>query len=217
MCDLCGEQKDITPHTPGPATTETTPQTCTICGYIIAPALKHAHDFSGIFSTDKNGHWYACSGCEEQQSYAAHNFENACDIDCADCGYQRQTTHIYGTVYEHDANSHWFFCTLCGEKTNISTHEPGPSPTATTAQVCTICNREIAPPLSETTEPTPSPDKPPAPNPPAPDIQEESIPKPTEGPTPTREPSFPWLALIPIPVAVAIVALLIAGKRRKNH
>ncbi len=37
----CGDMKDKTAHTPGPAATATTPQTCTVCGYEIAPATGY--------------------------------------------------------------------------------------------------------------------------------------------------------------------------------
>ncbi len=38
-CTVCGDKKDIAAHTPGAAPTETAPQTCTICGYVLVPAL----------------------------------------------------------------------------------------------------------------------------------------------------------------------------------
>ena len=38
-CSGCEEQGDYAAHTPGAAATETTAQTCTACGYEIAPAL----------------------------------------------------------------------------------------------------------------------------------------------------------------------------------
>ena len=39
VCAGCGDIQDQDAHTPGPAATETDPQTCTICGYELAPAL----------------------------------------------------------------------------------------------------------------------------------------------------------------------------------
>lgn len=38
-CKDCGGKKDMAEHIPGPEATETTPQTCTECGYEIAPVL----------------------------------------------------------------------------------------------------------------------------------------------------------------------------------
>ena len=37
-CLNCDAHDTVQPHTPGAAATESTPQTCTVCGYIIAPA-----------------------------------------------------------------------------------------------------------------------------------------------------------------------------------
>lgn len=34
----CGERVVVSPHTPGPAATATSPQLCSVCGYILAPA-----------------------------------------------------------------------------------------------------------------------------------------------------------------------------------
>ena len=45
-CSVCGDKKDEAAHTPGAAATETTPQTCTICGYVIKAALGHTHNFN---------------------------------------------------------------------------------------------------------------------------------------------------------------------------
>lgn len=38
ICRNCNEHDTVQAHTPGAAATETTPQTCTVCGYEIAPA-----------------------------------------------------------------------------------------------------------------------------------------------------------------------------------
>jgi hypothetical protein len=45
-CSLCGDKKGLSAHTPGAAATETSAQTCTTCGYIIAPTLNHTHNYS---------------------------------------------------------------------------------------------------------------------------------------------------------------------------
>lgn len=38
-CSVCHEKKDLADHTPDAAATAATPQTCTVCGHILAPAL----------------------------------------------------------------------------------------------------------------------------------------------------------------------------------
>lgn len=38
-CTVCGNKKDENAHIPGAEPTETAPQTCTACGYVLAPAI----------------------------------------------------------------------------------------------------------------------------------------------------------------------------------
>ena len=58
-------------HTPGAAATETTPQTCTECGYVITPALGHTHNMTPVAAkpatctADGSKAYYVCSGCSK--------------------------------------------------------------------------------------------------------------------------------------------------------
>lgn len=71
-CTVCGIAGDVTAHTPGAEATETTAQTCTICGYIIKPATSHKEHTKGNLMSDATSHWYACTGCSEQLEKANH-------------------------------------------------------------------------------------------------------------------------------------------------
>mgnify|MGYP004668467295 FL=1 len=72
-CKVCGiADTVITPHIPGAEATETTPQTCTVCGYIIKPATSHKEHTKGNLMSDATSHWYACTGCSEQLEKANH-------------------------------------------------------------------------------------------------------------------------------------------------
>ena len=68
-------------HTPGPAATETTPQKCTVCDYVIAPALGHTHNITPVSevpatcTTNGTKAHYKCSGCEKLFEDAAGNVE----------------------------------------------------------------------------------------------------------------------------------------------
>ena len=68
-CSLCHDKKDKAEHTPGAAATETTPQKCTECDYIITPALGHTHSLTKVeakaptCTEDGNIEYYTCSGC----------------------------------------------------------------------------------------------------------------------------------------------------------
>ena len=69
----CGEKLKFTAHTPGLEATITSAQTCTLCGFEIAPALPHTHAFDaeGTF----HSHFCACG-----ESYSAQAGE------CKVCG-----------------------------------------------------------------------------------------------------------------------------------
>ena len=72
-------------HTPGAAATETTPQTCTECGYIITPALGHTHSMTKVDAnpascTEKgNIEYYKCDGCGKLFTDATGNVELTAD------------------------------------------------------------------------------------------------------------------------------------------
>ena len=72
-------------HTPGAAATETTPQTCTECGYIISPALGHTHSMTKVDAnpascTEKgNIEYYKCDGCGKLFADATGNVELTAD------------------------------------------------------------------------------------------------------------------------------------------
>ena len=69
----CGDKKDQADHIPGAAATETQPQICTVCGYVIAPATGHVtHVPDNEWASNETHHWHTCTGCDEQLDKAAH-------------------------------------------------------------------------------------------------------------------------------------------------
>ena len=147
-CTKCGDRKNEGAHVVGPAATEKDPQICTECLYILTPALGHTvHDYAKEWSSDANGHWYACSGCAERKDFRNHVFENACDSVCAECGYERGVIHTYNVKWSTDAEKHWNECTICGVTVNEGKHIAGPAATEYTSQKCTKCGYVIAPAL----------------------------------------------------------------------
>ena len=203
-CSVCKDKKDVTAHTPGAEATEATAQTCTTCGYVIKAALGHKHNYATTWTTDEGGHWYACSGCAEKSSYAAHDFENDCDKDCSICGYTRETEHKFAEAWTSDATNHWHVCSACGLKQDEAAHEPGAEATATTAQTCTICGYEIAPALGseETTGPTESTDA--------------TTPTVPTDKTDPEDGSFPWWIIIIVAVVAigGVVAVIVIKKKK---
>ena len=99
----CGEEVEVAPHTPDRAeATETEPVKCSVCGYIITPALGHVTHTPGEewFSDDTN-HWHKCTGCNEKLGVAAHTYgawtvtvqpqagvAGEKERECSVCGYK---------------------------------------------------------------------------------------------------------------------------------
>jgi len=67
----CPAHDTILKHTKGPEATETSPQVCTECGYIITPVKNHRHSLSKVEKKEAtclfagNTEYYACSGCSQ--------------------------------------------------------------------------------------------------------------------------------------------------------
>lgn len=145
-CSLCGEKTDVGSHYPGPAATEEKAQLCLTCGLTMTPKLNHTHEYESTWTSDETGHWHACDGCEDQKDLAEHVYDDPCDPDCNICGYRTNTAHSYDQNWLSDETGHWSVCTICGEQSDVIPHTPGPEATETEAQLCTVCQFELASP-----------------------------------------------------------------------
>ena len=149
-CSVCGEQNDFGKHYPGPAATEEKAQICLTCGYTLTAKLGHTHKYETAYTSDETGHWYACSGCDEQKDFEGHSYDDGCDADCNVCGYRASTAHSYSGTWYSDETGHWDVCTICQEESPVEPHIPGPEATETEAQTCAACSFELAPALAPT-------------------------------------------------------------------
>lgn len=72
----CGTKVDVAPHTPDRSeATETEAVKCTVCGYIITPALGHdTHAPDAEWHLDATKHWHNCTGCSQKLDEGAHAF-----------------------------------------------------------------------------------------------------------------------------------------------
>lgn len=98
-------------HTPDRAVaTENDPIKCSVCGYVITPALEHIHNVdTAKFEFDTTNHWNTCSGCGEKHNAGTHEFDWVIDKDstatekgskheeCKVCGYKKATVEIPAT------------------------------------------------------------------------------------------------------------------------
>lgn len=99
----CGTKVDVAPHTPDRSeATETEAVKCTVCGYIITPALGHTtHTAGEEWLSDDTNHWHKCTGCNEKLGVAAHTYgawtvtvqpqagvAGEKERECSVCGYK---------------------------------------------------------------------------------------------------------------------------------
>lgn len=144
-CTVCGDKKDTSPHIPGPAATATTDQTCNACGYVIRSRQNHTHSYQSKWTSNAEGHWYACSGCTIQKDFKAHSYDNGCDTDCNVCGYINKTAHSYDGTWQTDEKGHWAICTVCNVESTHTAHIPGPEADENNPQTCTTCSYILTP------------------------------------------------------------------------
>lgn len=103
----CGEEVDVAPHVPDRSeATETEAVKCTVCGYIITPALGHTtHTPEENWRNDETNHWHKCTGCNEILDRATHTYGNWMvtkqptatesgekERTCSVCGYKQIET-----------------------------------------------------------------------------------------------------------------------------
>ena len=159
----CGEKTDYSIHQPGAEATEETAQTCTVCGYEIAPALGHIHK-NHLTPIDEDPETCTTDGTK------AH-YRCACGKLFADYQAEEEVSeesliipahHTWSTEWSNDNDYHYHICTVCSEKNDTAPHsyDSGVITTQPTEQTegektytCSICNyqkTEIIPKLEHT-------------------------------------------------------------------
>ena len=116
-CTVCHiEKSDMAEHTPGAAATESAPQICTVCEYVITPAIGHSHTYEEDWSYTETNHWHKCTGCEEKADEGTHSGGTAtCTAKavCETCGqsYGALVEHTY--TWSNNDTQHWKMCSVC--------------------------------------------------------------------------------------------------------
>ncbi len=139
-CDSCGATREITHTFKWNCDATSHWQGCSVCG---EKQESSSHTLSADKTGNATGHGYACTVCLLIPNAEKHDFDSACDGDCADCGYVRPVTHVYSERYAFDESGHWFACLLCGDIMEKFPHAPGDTVTETEDQMCTQCGYVI--------------------------------------------------------------------------
>ena len=146
----CNAKADEVAHTPGAAATETTPQTCTTCGYVIAPATGHIrhtltnHPANPATCTAAgNIEYWTCSGCNDKFSDADGTNKITGSVTVAALGHDHN-----GPWVTTDENEHWKVCARegCNEQLDKAVHTPSAWVNVGDGhhhQTCTVCEREL--------------------------------------------------------------------------
>lgn len=117
QCAECKSYDTIVPHTPGPEATDTEPQKCTECDYILQPAKNHIHQLTmveGIEATCLTPGvlgYFSCSGCEEwfQDQEGKIVIEDHNSLILPALGH-------FSEDWKYGTDSHWQECVVCSEK-----------------------------------------------------------------------------------------------------
>ena len=147
-CKNCDAITDLTAHVHGAAATETTPQLCTECGYVIAPATHPVHTWVFVAETPAT-----CNAAGEREHYKC------------DCRRKSVTDGVYDIVsdtelilainpanhtgapdskWHSDSANHWQEYTCCHARANEAAHSGGAA-TCTAQAVCQVCGKAYGP------------------------------------------------------------------------
>mgnify|MGYP006998040101 FL=1 len=139
-CSVCHTKKDEAAHIPGAEATETTAQTCTVCGYVIKAPLGHTHRPTIVKRVEPtcekagNIEHYKCScGKLYYDAAATKEITNAAKIILSATGHTRGGDWKSSEIY------HWHECAVCGERMDTAFHRAGAEATETTPQTCAVC------------------------------------------------------------------------------
>ena len=120
-CSLCRAKRNENtkiPATENHTYDNTCDENCNICGYI----RTVTHSYADSWTSDKDGHWHACSVCGAKDEVIPHTAGDAATEDtpqlCTVCGHEitsaKTHEHEYEGDYIGDADGHYKNCN-CGK------------------------------------------------------------------------------------------------------
>ena len=149
-CKNCDAITDLTAHVPGAAATETTPQLCTECGYVIAPATHPTHTWVFVAETPAT-----CNAAGEREHYKCAcgrtSFKNGdaykINEDASVLTIEKNSANHTGapdSKWHSDSANHWQEYTCCYARANEAAHSGGAA-TCTAQAVCQVCGKAYGP------------------------------------------------------------------------
>lgn len=150
-CSTCGYKTAVNAHTPDrDKATETTPQLCTECGYVIAPATHPEHTWVFVAETPAT-----CNAAGEREHYKCTcgrtSFKNGDDYyineDASVLTIEKNSANHTGapdSKWHSDSANHWQEYTCCHARANEAAHSGGAA-TCTAQAVCQVCGKAYGP------------------------------------------------------------------------
>jgi len=198
ICADCKQNSEVKPHTPGPAATDDTPQTCKDCGYIIEPAKNHKHNLTKVpakdatCTEDGNLEYYTCDGCSDWfiKPDATGKVEDRASVILKALGH-------FSDQWIFDRDLHWQVCRICSQVI-----ETGKDVHTYEQETCTICGYKQGDPLPAQPQ----------------ESQPEPLPEDTDE-QPPENTGFPlWLLAVLVGIGAAgigVAAALLIVKKKK--
>lgn len=111
---------------------------CGDCGNKVQ-SEKHTLELQSDGAT----HWQVCTQCDKRLPQQTHVFDHGCDKDCNECGYTRQTVHMYDEQICKDETLHWYACVNCNQVKDQQAHVYQMSTWEDGSQVegCSVCGQ----------------------------------------------------------------------------
>ncbi len=134
---------------------------CTVCNEITTAAK--AHDFSGAWKSDENGHWHIClnENCTVTDEVAAHTADEDGDCTtetlCKECGYvvtEAQPEHSFTEWESTGEGTHERKCTIDVCTVSETENCYGGTSTCTEGAICSVCGAVYEDALGHTLEKT---------------------------------------------------------------
>lgn len=117
QCADCKGYDKIHPHNPGPEATDTAPQTCNDCGFIITPAKNHTHKLTKVEEVPAT--------CMDEGMRQHYKCDGCSDLFADEAGKTKLTAstglilgalgHTASEDYQFNEATHWNYCTRCHE------------------------------------------------------------------------------------------------------
>ncbi len=138
----------------------------------VIPATGHyyvLHDHKNATCREAGEDTFRCTWCEDsytvtlpqtRHNHTVHTVAATCtaagytEKSCVSCGetlttnYVAPLGHAYASAWSTAEEGHYHVCNVCGERGEIASHTPGAAATEQSAQICTVCEYVITPPLA---------------------------------------------------------------------